>query len=342
MLCKLLHLLSQENLILTVKKSDFGRSFFYTVFIEYIIGACLMNIVWIHGMNQQHKTARTLLQHWLVILQQVLSELGRADDLPYLQRHSRLAFYGDLLTRQHLENTLNASTLMPQHWSPFSFLHPIHLTHTAAPNIEHQAEISKNPQLTISDELSFNNKIKYISLLGKDLALRDLASLINHFPELHSSFIHRFLMEAYLYLSNPHFIHTVHTRLHEHLHGTKPNIVIAHSLGSVIAYNYLIQHPELKIQALITLGSPLAFRVIQCHLQQPIQRPAALYGDWINFYSDADFLSAFPLNQKPFAFTPAIINKQITTDLAHPHLIEGYLHHPEFINNLLSLLKKSA
>ena len=48
-------------------------------------------------------------------------------------------------TRQHLENTLNASTLMPQHWSPFSFLHPIHLTHTAAPNIEHQAEISKTP-----------------------------------------------------------------------------------------------------------------------------------------------------------------------------------------------------
>ena len=122
MLCELLHLLSQENLIRIVKKSDFGRSFFYTVLIKYIIGACTMNIVWIHGMNQQHKTARTLLQHWLVILQQVLSELGYAYDLTYLQRHSRLAFYGDLLTRQHLENTLNASTLMPQHWSPFSFL----------------------------------------------------------------------------------------------------------------------------------------------------------------------------------------------------------------------------
>lgn len=342
MLCKLLHLLSQEILILTVKKSDFGRSFFYTVFIKYIIGAYTMNIVWIHGMNQQHKTARTLLQHWLVILQQVLNSLGYEDTLLYLQRHSRLAFYGDLLTRQHLENTLSASTLMPQHWSPFSFLHPIHLIPTVIPNIEHQAEISKNPQLTVSDELSFNHKIKYISLLGKDLALRDLASLINHFPELHSSFIHRFLVEAYLYLSNPHFIQAVHTRLHEHLYDTKPKIVIAHSLGSVIAYNYLIQHPELKIQTLITLGSPLAFRIIQCHLQQPIQRPTALSGDWINFYSDADFLSAFPLNQKPFAFTPAIINKQITTDLAHPHLIEGYLRHPVFINNLLKLLKKST
>ena len=57
-----------------------------------------------------------------------------------------------------------------------SFLPPIHLTHTAAPNIEHQAEISKNPQLTLSDELSFNNKIKYISLLGKDLAFTSASS----------------------------------------------------------------------------------------------------------------------------------------------------------------------
>lgn len=325
-----------------LKRATEVALFFYTVFIKYIIGAYTMNIVWIHGMNQQHKTARTLLQHWLIILKQALEPCGEADYFLYIQRHSRLAFYGDLLTRQHLENTLNASTLIPQHWSPFSFLHPIHLTHTATLNIEHQTEISQNPQLTISDELSFNHKIKYISLLSKDIAFRDLGSLMNHFPKLHSSFIHRFLIEAYLYLSNPHFIHTVHTRLHEQLHGTKPKIVIAHSLGSVIAYNYLIQHPELHIQAFISLASPLAFRVIQCHLQHPIQRPVALYGDWINFYSDIDFLSAFPLYQKPFAFNPAIINQQITTDLAHPHLIEGYLQHPEFINSLTDLLKKST
>lgn len=299
-----------------------------------------MNIVWIHGMNQQHTTAKTLLQHWLFILQQALEKCGTIEHFPYLKRHSRLAFYGDLLTRQHLENTLNASTLMPQHWPDFSFLHLVHLKHTSPAQIEHQAEINKSPRLTLADELSFNNQIKYISQLGKDLALRDLASLINFFPKLHSSLIHRFLIEAYLYLSNPHFIQTVHTRLHEHLHGSKTNIVIAHSLGSVIAYNYLVQHPELHIQAFITLGSPLAFRAIQCHLQHPIQRPAALYGDWINFYSDVDFLSAFPLNQKPFEFDPSIINQQISTNVAHPHLIDGYLQHPEFIHSLLSVLKK--
>ena len=184
-------------------------------------------------------TERTWLRRWPTLSSAVQSA-------GLLRRYSNTSAFRKHPQRQQP----HAATLV-------SFLHPIHLTHTAAPNIEHQAEISKNPQLTLSDEFSFNNKIKYISLLGKDLALRDLASLINHFPELHSSFIHRFLMEAYLFLSNPHFIHTVHIRLREHLHGTKPNIVIAHSIGSVIAYNYLIQHPELKIQTLITLGSPL-------------------------------------------------------------------------------------
>ena len=164
MLCELLHLLSQEILIRIVKKERLRSLFFYTVFIKYIIGAYTMNIVWIHEMNQQHKTARTLLQHWLVILERTwlrrwptLSSAVQSAGL--LRRYSNTSAFRKHPQRQQP----HAATLV-------SFLHPIHLTHTAAPNIEHQAEISKNPQLTLSDEFSFNNKIKYISLLGKDLA----------------------------------------------------------------------------------------------------------------------------------------------------------------------------
>jgi len=38
----------------------------------------------------------------------------------------------------------------------------------------------------------------------------------------------------------------------------RPRIVIAHSLGSVAAYETLWQHPDLEIDLLVTLGSPLA------------------------------------------------------------------------------------
>ena len=37
----------------------------------------------------------------------------------------------------------------------------------------------------------------------------------------------------------------------------RPRIVIAHSLGTVIAYEALWAHPELTVDLLITLGSPL-------------------------------------------------------------------------------------
>ena len=109
-----------------------------------------------------------------------------------------------------------------------------------------------------------------------------------------------------------------------------------------IAYNYLIQHPELNVQRFITLGSPLAFQVIQSHLPQPIVRPAAITGDWINFYSTDDFLTAFPLTQPPFQFQPAIINHGIRTHIHRPHDITGYLLHPQVVEAILELLKNPA
>ena len=75
----------------------------------------------------------------------------------------------------------------------------------------------------------------------------------------------------------------VHQRIGQQLHGDKPCILMAHSLGSVIAYHYLLLHPELNVQRFISMGSPMAFRVIQEHLPQPVHRPKAIKGDWINF-----------------------------------------------------------
>ncbi|MFE3269926.1 hypothetical protein [Streptomyces sp. NPDC059215] len=38
----------------------------------------------------------------------------------------------------------------------------------------------------------------------------------------------------------------------------QPRIVIAHSLGSVVTYEALHAHPELRVELLVTVGSPLA------------------------------------------------------------------------------------
>ena len=120
-----------------------------------------------------------------------------------------------------------------------------------------------------------------------------------------------------------------------HIHSDKDHIIVAHSLGTVIAYNLLHQFTNFKIQRFITLGSPLAFKVIQEKLALPIARPPQLRGDWFNFYSPDDFLTAFPLSEAPFNFKLPIINQAITTSFYNPHSIIGYLQHPAVINSII-------
>lgn len=297
-----------------------------------------MKIVFIHGMNKQQYTATSLRQHWLHLLKIGLRKNPQQQAcFTYLKRHIRIPFYGDLLSRHHFHNVLNASTLMPQQWPHFPFLHPAQLQ-PAPPPDQCTYQICEVPQLKLDNAVNFNQKLKFITALSKDIALRDFAVLINYFPSLHASFLHKFLLETYLYLANPHFMQEVHHRIHNQLYSSRPQILVAHSLGSVIAYNYLIQHPELNIKRFITLGSPLAFRVIQAHLPQPIVRPTAISGDWINFYSSDDFLTAFPLSEPPFQLQPAIINREIHTSIYHPHDIDGYIQHSDVIKALLELL----
>ncbi|WP_213064110.1 alpha/beta hydrolase [Acinetobacter indicus] len=253
-----------------------------------------------------------------------------------------MPFYGDLLSKHHLQNTLNASTLMPQHWPHFPLLHPVKIQKPTTVVEEHRPGDCNIPHLQVYDALNFNQKLKWLSALSRDIALRDFARLINYFPKLHASLLHKFLVEAYLYLADPHFIQEVHSRIYAQLCQDNTHIILAHSLGTVIAYNLLIQHPELNIARFITLGSPLAFRVIQEHLQQPIQRPAAPHGDWINFYSPDDFLTAFPLSEPPFHFKPAILNRQVQTPVDRPHEVYGYLQHPQVLEALVELLPESA
>ncbi|WP_406612292.1 alpha/beta hydrolase, partial [Acinetobacter schindleri] len=232
----------------------------------------------------------------------------------------------------------------PQEWPSFPFRKP------AQPQLPppvprpgwRRATITDFAQPSPSDTMDFRQKFNYFTALGKNVALRDFALLLNYFPSLHRSLLQKFLIETYLYLDNPGFMKEVHERIARQLNGRKPCIVIAHSLGSVIAYNHLIQHPELNVQRFITLGSPLAFQVIQSHLPQPIVRPAAITGDWINFYSTDDFITAFPLTQPPFQFQPAIINHGIRTHIHRPHDITGYLLHPQVVETILELLKNPA
>ncbi|WP_425917687.1 hypothetical protein [Acinetobacter sp. TSRC1-2] len=293
-----------------------------------------MKIIFIHGMNQQNYDEKSLKKHWSNVFQIGLNHSGQNIDVNSLE--IKLPFYGDLLSKHHLYNTVDLDTFLPK---SISHLHlPFYLGHNTCIDQEHRPCVTSLPTFNPNHSETLTQRLSIISALTKDHAFRELSLFLNHYPKLHETLIHKFLIETYLYLSNPDFMHEVHHRIMSHLDPNKDHIIVAHSLGSVIAYNLLHRFKNFRLQRFITLGSPLAFKVVQAKLVAPISRPPQLHGDWFNFYSPEDFLTAFPLSEAPFNFDPPIINQAIMTLINNPHNISGYLQHPAVIKSIVEAL----
>jgi hypothetical protein len=105
-----------------------------------------------------------------------------------------------------------------------------------------------------------------------------------------------FCREVHLYLSEPACRDSVQATVGDTIASAQPAAVIAHSLGSVVAYETLWGRPELQVDLLITLGSPLALPDVVF----PRLRPAPEAGKgcrppgarrWINIADPGDFIA---------------------------------------------------
>lgn len=84
----------------------------------------------------------------------------------------------------------------------------------------------------------------------------------------------------------------------------RPRAVVAHSLGSVVAYEALWAHPDLSVELLVTLGSPLGMRNVVFERLAPVPvrgrgaRPPGVRR-WINI-ADKDDIAAIPAALRPW------------------------------------------
>ena len=68
-------------------------------------------------------------------------------------------------------------------------------------------------------------------------------------------------------------------------------ILIAHSLGSVVAVDLLTKlHPNLRVDLLVTIGSPLAIKHLG-HSGFEAEFPYDRVGGWVNLYDSGDFVT---------------------------------------------------
>jgi len=109
---------------------------------------------------------------------------------------------------------------------------------------------------------------------------------------------------------------------------SSPVVVVAHSLGSIVAFETLLES-NCPVELLVTLGSPLAIRgvVVDRLLQQPPTVPNNV-ARWLNYWDRDDIVAARPILENSFRRNVsgvAPVSQRIDSDGIWVHTAIKYL-----------------
>ncbi|MEU3214738.1 serine peptidase [Streptomyces sp. NPDC006971] len=146
-------------------------------------------------------------------------------------------------------------------------------------------------------------------------------------------FVALFCREVHAYLKDPNSPAraAIRARVTDALETTGARVVIAHSLGSVVAYEALWDRPDLEVDLLVTLGSPLALP----HAVLPRLWPAPVNGRgarppgvarWVNLADPGDIV-AVPAGGIGRTFEGVDTDEHTTIGAFDFHLAKNYLAH---------------
>ncbi|EFL36441.1 conserved hypothetical protein [Streptomyces viridochromogenes DSM 40736] len=145
--------------------------------------------------------------------------------------------------------------------------------------------------------------------------------------ELVRRFVARFFPDLLAYLHTPAGPR-VRQRLADAIARHEPRVLIAHSLGSVVAYDTLWRYTDLKVDVLVTLGSPLAMPdVVLPYLEHPddsraFSRPPGAAA-WVNIADPGDLIAV----PQPLTDTFRGVTSCVSTGIGafRMHKAGGYL-----------------
>ncbi|PSL45447.1 hypothetical protein CLV51_104149 [Chitinophaga niastensis] len=156
-----------------------------------------------------------------------------------------------------------------------------------------------------------------------------MVKTVDKIPGLRDFMLDLATSDVYQYLALPHIREAIDKLVAGHI-DSDPCVVVAHSLGTVVAYNVLHEIPSAKVDGLITLGSPLGIRAVKKFLNKPLKMPSCICNLWFNALDNKDIVALNPLTKHYFPITPGIINKtNLVNTTSNHHSIEGYLSNPE-------------
>jgi pimeloyl-ACP methyl ester carboxylesterase len=186
-----------------------------------------------------------------------------------------------------------------------------------------------------------------VAIGGQDVALKGpsnwewlqsiVEALDRRAPGASGTSIALFTRDVYVYLKNTVVRNHIEEGISTAVTPGVETVVVAHSLGTVIAYNLLRREGAARgwrVPLLVTVGSPLAVQLIRKLLRgfaAPTQCPECV-DSWFNAFDTRDIVPLYPLDAHNFPLDPeqpAIENYgDVRNNTPNRHGISGYLPWP--------------
>jgi len=229
-------------------------------------------IVGVHGIGQQQLGRQQLLQAWRPALG---DGLERACGQPVPDVPLDLAFYGDVfLPPPDTAAVGKSAAAAGEWWETLEEADLVELEEAAREVLPEGAveEAQASPDKARTRMPGVLRAVDRCFPAGGILAFGDLAQVRR-------------------YLSDPEIKARVDAAVDTAV-TPQCRVLIGHSLGSVVAFEYLRRHPEARLELLVTLGSPLGLNLVRRRMPDPAYGadsgvPPSVRS-WVNVYDTRD------------------------------------------------------
>lgn len=282
-------------------------------------------LVFVHGRSQENKDASALKKEWIDALGVGLAKSNL--DLPVPETQIRFPYYGDTLFQLSEGASIEDAAEVIRRGS--------------------ETDIAeKRFVLELLEEIRRENGVteeQLVEVAGAEVVERGplnwpwvratLQALDRFVPQSSSPTIALFTRDVYVYLTNSPVRRVIEDGIATAITPGVETIVVAHSLGTVVAYNLLRREGHQrnwKVPLFVTVGSPLALTAIRRTLKTfaPTRTPECVAG-WLNAMDSRDVVALYPLDPQNFPIDPpepAIENKtDVQNHTDNRHGIAGYL-----------------
>lgn len=278
----------------------------------------MRTLVLVHGRAQEHKDPAAVKREWLDALDEGAHHAGRPLDLP--DDRVRLPYYGqtlfDLVAGVDPER---AAEVVVRGSGDGAGEEELFVREALLEMVREAGVTDADVQAAAGDEVVERGPLNW-------RWVRAALTALDRLPNVSAWSVALATRDVYQYLHNVRVRDTIESGVRQALDDTDEAVVVAHSLGTVVAYNLLRREAADRgwtVPLLVTLGSPLAVSAISRTLR-PQSWPDPV-GTWFNAFDPEDVVALHPLTAPHFAVDRIENYGKVDNPTSNQHGISGYL-----------------